>query len=74
MSSQTSKCPSIHLWSQAPCIREEGHDGYCQSKAQLNVDSLARAHWSSKNGKFISHHWYETIPAPNLRREGTCPR
>jgi len=66
-----SKCPSVHQWSDAKCIREAGHDGYCYSKAVRNKTdgTITRTHWLSKDGKFRSHHWYETKYPSNAVRE-----
>lgn len=63
------KCPSIHLWSGQQCIREAGHDGYCHGKAVHGslYGSFTRTHWHSVNGKFKSHHWYETKYPTNAR-------
>jgi hypothetical protein len=62
------KCPSIHLWSGQQCIREAGHDGYCHGKATRGNGTITRAHRQSVNGKFKSHHWYETKYPTNARK------
>jgi hypothetical protein len=66
------KCPSVHKWSDTPCIREAGHEGYCYGKATRNRrdGTITRAHWTSKNGVFKSHHWYETKYPTNAARGG----
>lgn len=53
-------CPSIHVWSDAKCVREHGHDGYCRSEVVFTKDGeIKRTHWLSVNGVFKSHYWYE---------------
>jgi hypothetical protein len=66
-----NKCPSVHIWSDAKCIREAGHDGYCYSKAVRNKTNgtITRAWWSSKGGAFKSHHCYETKYPTNAVKE-----
>jgi hypothetical protein len=62
------RCTSVHIWSDAKCIREEGHDGYCYCKAvKGSGGTFTRIHWWSKNGKFKSHHWYETLYPTNAK-------
>ena len=65
------KCPSIHKWSDAKCIKDAGHDGYCCSKAvRSRIDgTITRTWWLSKGGVFRSHHHYETKYPTNARRE-----
>lgn len=62
------RCPSVHYWSNVPCMREAGHAGYCRSRARLEADGLiARAVWMSVRGVFKSHHAYEFTNATNAR-------
>lgn len=54
------KCGSVHIWSDAKCVRSHGHDGYCHSRFQMDRDGvMKRAVWLSKDGAFKSHHAYE---------------
>jgi hypothetical protein len=54
------KCNSIHIWSDARCCRQRGHDGYCWSRSKADrFGVMVRAVWWSENGKFKSHHAYE---------------
>lgn len=65
------RCPSIHKWSDQQCIRECGHEGVCYSKAVRSPSdgTITRAEWHSVNGKFKSHHQYDTKYPRNARRE-----
>ena len=65
------KCNSIHIWSDAKCVRSQGHDGYCHSRSQMDKKGvMMRAVWLSKNGSFKSHHAYEQARASALAAKG----
>lgn len=61
-------CPSVHLWSGVRCIRALGHDGLCWSKAVRGNGFITRIEWRSENGKFKSHHQYDSKYPTNARR------
>lgn len=65
------KCPSIHIWSDAKCILEQGHEGCCTSKAVRNQNegTVTRAEWYSKDGRFKSHKQYVTKYPANAVKE-----
>ena len=65
-----SKCPSVHKWSDAKCIREAWHEGRCWSKAiRAAVGTITRTEWNSVNGVFKSHHQYDTKYPTNARTQ-----
>lgn len=66
-----ARCPSIHIWSDAPCIREAGHEGVCWSKAMRGEGTITRIEWWSRDGKFLRHHQYDTKYPTNAARPRT---
>lgn len=63
------KCGILHGFSDCRCIRERGHEGKCWGKAVRGEGIITRAVWYSKNGKFKSHHTYETVYPRNAKRK-----
>lgn len=62
------RCGIKHGFGDQRCIREEGHEGICRSKAERGNGTLTYSEWQSKDGKFHSHHAYRTIYPKNSVR------
>lgn len=57
----SGKCPSTHPYGGSRCIRQQGHDGLCWSRASLDrTGAMTRGEWYSKDGEFKRHHQYST--------------
>lgn len=65
------KCGIKHGFGDQTCIREQGHDGLCRSKAERNdvAGTITYSEWWSKDGKFHQHHAYQTTYPANAARE-----
>lgn len=62
-------CGIKHGFSDATCIRENGHDGLCRCKAErMGGGAVMYAEWESRDGKFFSHVGYRTIYPKNAAR------
>lgn len=59
------KCGIKHGFGDQRCIREEGHEGVCRSKAERGAGTITYSEWYSKDGRFYRHHAYQTIYPPN---------
>lgn len=66
-----TRCNIQHGFCDARCVRVEGHDGLCWSRAYRADGALHRAEWYSQGGKFKSHHQYVRTRAQNTQPKET---
>jgi len=50
------------------CIRAEGHDGLCRSRAVRGNGNITYSEWLSRDGKYLYHVGYRTIYPANAKR------
>jgi hypothetical protein len=61
-----TRCGIKHGFGDQTCIRENGHDGCCRSRAErMGGGVVTYSEWESRNGKFYHHVGYRAIYPTN---------